>query len=144
VGWSGASCPGNVCTMTLDQNKNVTATFRQRSSGTLTGTWVGTFSRPAFGFCNNETFATTWRLQQNGNQVTGTYLRVVTSTDGDLCPDNPGDRFQGDLVQGTLNGNSLTIFESGGTRYDATVNGTTITGTGRTGAGSGPLNLRKQ
>jgi len=54
AGWSGACAGTGACTLTMDANKTVTATFNVASSGgdiDLTGTWTGAYSFSG-GYCN--------------------------------------------------------------------------------------------
>lgn len=139
-----------VCAVDLGGNQSCTtvtlnANPRPASSGSLTGTWIGTWTRPVFGFCDFETSALTWTLTQTGSTVTGSFQRRVTAIDTlGLCPDPVGATSSGGLVNGVLSGNLLTIFTSGGTRFSGTFDGTTITGTGGTSAGTGAFTLNRQ
>lgn len=112
-------------------------------SDTLTGTWVGTWMRPVTGFCD-VTSSLTWNLIQDGSDVTGTFVEVITATDGFLCPDPVGTRKTGQLVQGRINGNNLTILTEGGTPFSGTFTSTTISGTGGGSLGRGPFSLQRQ
>ncbi len=130
----------------MSQNQTVTADFELASSiGSLTGTWKGIWTRPVGGLCSFETSSLTWGLVQSGNSVTGTYNEVVTAIDtSGLCPDSVGKTSSGNLVQGSVSGNSLTIFTDGGTEFMGTFTATTVTGTGGDALGSGPFTLNKQ
>jgi len=140
----------DVCAVDLGGNQSCTtitlnARPRPAASSSLTGTWIGTWTRPVAGFCDFETSALTWTLTQSDGTVTGSFQRRVTAIDTfGLCPDPVGASSSGSLVNGVVSGNSLTIFTSGGTRFTATFDGTTITGTGGTSLGSGTFTLNRQ
>jgi hypothetical protein len=113
--------------------------------GPLTGTWAGTWTRPISGLCSFETSSLTWSLTQTGSNVSGTFQGVVTAIDtSGICPDPVGATSSGNLVQGSVSGNSLTIFTDGGTQFTGTFTATTISGTGGTSLGTGPFTLNKQ
>ncbi len=115
---------------------------KAKPPASFVGVWKGTWSRPVAGFCD-ETSTLTWDLKQSGKSVTGTYTKVVKTTNG-LCPDPVGTVLSGTLVQGVVQGNKLTIFTSGGTQFSGTLSGSTITGVGGTSLGFGPFSLTKQ
>lgn len=139
-----------VCAVDLGGHQSCTtitlsANPRPASSGSLTGTWRGTWTRPVFGFCDFETSELTWTLTQTGSTVTGSFQRRVTAIDEfGLCPDRVGAADSGGLVNGVLSGSSLTIFTSGGTRFSGTFDGSTITGTSSSSSGSGTFTLNRQ
>jgi hypothetical protein len=82
AGWSGACSGTGTCTLTMNSNQAVTATFNLVSTGpgiNLTGTWKGIISYPG---CANTTL-TLNLTQQPPDQdyniyVTGTFVEVVT------------------------------------------------------------------
>ena len=112
-------------------------------SGTLTGTWFGTWTRPISGLCEATTSELTWNLTQSGTAVTGTFVEIVTAIDG-LCPDPVGTKETGTLVQGTVDGTTLTILTDGGTLFSGTFTPDTISGIGGGSLGKGPFSLRRQ
>lgn len=142
MGWSGdASGTGSATSVTMDSNKSVIATFDLSggSGGSITGTWVGTWTTHFSNF-GDTTYSVTWQLTQNGQSVSGTYIRVV-QTDP---VDPPGTTYTGNLVDGVLSGNTLTIFEDGGFEFVGTFTGTTFNGTGNNGSVTTPISLTKQ
>jgi hypothetical protein len=146
TGWSGACGGIGLCVVTMNTNQSVTASFNSTggSSG-VAGTWTGTWTRQPSGFCDVFTNNITWRLVQNGNAVTGTFDHIVTVASGDFCPDVPGTRTTGQLVGGTISGNTLNIFTEGGWRFVGTFTSTTISGTTPgSGIGTGSFTLGKQ
>lgn len=146
VQWSGDCSSAGACSVTMNQNHSVTADFELVGPPPpTTGTWKGSWTRPISGLCNFETSALTWNLSQSGSNVSGTFSEVVTAIDPEgICPDSVGDTKSGNLVDGMMNGNSLTIFTDGGTQFVGTVTATTISGTGGTSLGTGPFNLTRQ
>jgi len=147
TGWGGACSGTGICSVTMDANESVTATFQPSvSGGSLTGTWTGPWTELLVGgdFCTSEAFTLTWNLTQTGASVAGTYAYVVTATNG-FCPDNVGDQQTGNLVQGTVSGATLAISMDSGTAFSGTFTSTTITGTGGdTSQSDGPFTLTKK
>lgn len=146
--WSGAGCTGVTatnCIVTLNTDASVTATFKQNpvTGGTFPGKWVGTWSRPSFGFCDNTFFNLTLNLTQSGSSLGGNYTAVVTGVSG-FCPDPVGTVKSDTVAFGSVSGNTFTVTMSGGTNFSGTINGTALTGTGGTSSGRGPFNLTKQ
>ncbi len=146
AGWSGTCSGTGSCTITMNQNRSVTADFETAGPPPpVTGTWAGFWTRPISGLCAFETSSLMWNLSQTGSSVAGTFTEVVTAIDPNgLCPDSVGDTSSGNLVAGVITGNSLTIFTDGGTQFTGTVTATTVTGTGGTALGTGPFTLTKQ
>jgi uncharacterized protein (TIGR03437 family) len=133
AGWSGACSGTGSCTVTMNSNLSVTATFNLTpstgSGGSLTGTWSGTVTENAGGCPFAGTMS--WNLTETGTNVTGTttYNETIQSTDPqvvDVC----GSTASGtDTMQGSANGNTVNLTGAVGETFSATVNGTTITGT---------------
>ncbi|MGH9823928.1 MAG: BACON domain-containing protein, partial [Blastocatellia bacterium] len=117
------------------QTLTVTQDGTNPGGSSLTGTWVGTWTRPVTGFCPAETSSLRWTLTQTGTTVSGSFLEVVTGTEGDLC-DPINMQTKGDFVQGVVSGNTLTILTDSGTRFSGSFTSTTISGTG-----GGPLGI---
>ena len=131
AGWSGACSGTGSCTVTMNSNLSVTATFNLTSGGggNLTGTWSGTVTENAGGCPFAGTMS--WNLTETGTNLTGTttYNETIQSTDPqvvDVC----GSTASGtDTMQGSANGNAVNLTGAVGETFSATVNGTTITGT---------------
>jgi hypothetical protein len=104
----------------------------------VTGTWTGTWTRPIAGFCD-QTESVAWTLTRSGSYVVGTFHNVVT----DGCVDPNGAQSTGKLVFGRISGHRLTILTEGGTSFDLTIGATTLTGTGGTSLGRGPITLTR-
>jgi hypothetical protein len=148
-GWSGAGCTGTgTCIITLNANTSVTATFTKtatNSGGSLTGTWVGTWSKPSGNFCDFQTYSINFVLTQTGNTVTGTHRSQVTAKDQfGICPDSVGFVENQTIAIGTVTGSSFTLTMTGGRSFTGTINGTTLTGTGGTSFGRGNFSVTKQ
>lgn len=124
------------------QTVPVTLHVKAKPPAQVAGDWAGTWTWPVAGFCD-ETAHWTWHLVQSGKQVTGTYTKQITGTDG-LCPDPVGTILSGQLVFGHVQGNTLTIFTGGGTGFEGTVSGNTLSGVGGTSLSSGAFTLTKQ
>lgn len=107
----------------------------------LTGRWVGTWTRQIGGF-GTEFNSLEWNLVQTGSSVTGTFTRRVTGCNG-LCPNPVGFVQSGYLINGTISGSSLSIMTDGGTTFSGTVTATTISGTSG-GSFPGTFSLTKQ
>jgi hypothetical protein len=146
AGWGGACSGTGTCNVTMNQDMSVTADFEPSGPpAPVTGTWAGSWTRPITGLCAFETSSLNWNLTQVGNNVTGTFREVVTAIDPNgLCPDSVGNTSSGNLVNGVITGNSLTISTDGGTGFSGTVTSTTITGTGGGSLGTGPFMLTRQ
>jgi hypothetical protein len=83
----------------------------------------------------------TWVLNQNGSQVSGTYVEVITYSD---LGDPPGTTYSGTLLNGTITGDTLNIQSDGGNMFAGKISGATITGTGGDHLFQGPFTLHKK
>jgi pimeloyl-ACP methyl ester carboxylesterase len=107
----------------------------------LTGTWTGPWMQYMAAFGEEIDSNLTWVLTQNGNQVSGTYVEVITHSD---LGDPPGTTYSGTLLNGTITGDSLTIQSDGGNVFTGKISGTTINGTGGDHLFEGPFTLKKK
>jgi hypothetical protein len=102
----------------------VTLNVRPPSSvANVNGTWHGSWLQHVGGFCD-ASYSLTWTLRQSGASVEGTYVTVAQ----DDCVDPPGTRQSARLVNGSICGNTLTIYTEGGRLFSGAVNGDTISG----------------
>lgn len=131
AGWSGACSGGGACSVTMNQNESVVATFNlQSGGGGLTGTWSGNVTENGGGCSFAGTMS--WSLVQSSTSLSGSVSLNESLTSGD--PSVCGTTLSGtDTLQGSANGNSISLTGTEGETFTATVSGTTITGTGATG-----------
>jgi uncharacterized protein (TIGR03437 family) len=133
AGWSGACSGTGGCTVTMNANLSVIATFNLTSTGngSLTGTWTGNFTENAGGCPFAGTM--TWSLTETGATLTGTvaFSGTIQSTDPQIV------NVCGSTTSGTdtlippssVSGNAVSLTGSVGETFTATVSGTTIMGT---------------
>jgi hypothetical protein len=146
AGWSGAvSGTATSIQITINGNQSVTATFNQTAeSGSFTGTWYGNWNISLGTFGENDSYLTLV-LTQTGTSVQGSYTQNIYYSD-----DGSEGMYSGPLVDGSISGGVLLIFTEGGTAFQATVTGTTMTGNGSenypsfTGPYTGPFTLQLQ
>ena len=144
AGWSGAASGTGTTTVTMNGNLTVTATFNLTPPTGFTGTWQGTWTNSLGVFGENDSYLTLV-LTQTGTTVQGSYTNnIFYSDDGSLGVTS------GPLVDGSVTGGTLLIFTQGGTAFQATIKGTTMSGVGSenypvfTGMFTGPILLQKQ
>jgi hypothetical protein len=88
------------------------------------GTYVGNWTYPVFGFGDDYT-TLTFHLQQTGNSVSGSWNAVVLDGSVDTTGDSNGDTF----YSGTIVGNVITLVDHSETTFIGTISGNTINGT---------------
>lgn len=150
AGWGGACAGTGICTIAMDANKTVTATFNVAA---IAGNWAGTWawSGPgSFGCTFNNGGAFSMALTQTGSSVSGstTAAGVQTRLEG-TCALLSTTTETG-TASGTISGTTWTmafVLAGGQLSFSgtATLNNNTLTGTFvRSTGGTGSFTLTRQ
>ena len=116
AGWSGACSGKGVCTLVMTSNKAVNANFNPVSTGSISGTWTGSWIVTSPDECNG--ISGTWAAVFTDNK--GALSGAWESTDG--SSGSLSGAHYGDTVTWSVGGGSSGVFFSG------TLSGITMSG----------------
>ena len=133
--WSACSGTGS-CTVTVNQNLTVTATFNRVATAPLTGTWQGADKETA-GPCT-WIGTLTWVLIQDGTSLSGSFTDNVVLSIGNVA--TCGETLSAsDTFQGSVNGTAIQLTGNYGETFSGNLSGNTINGQGYyLGVGTNP------
>lgn len=150
VGWGGACAGTGTCTIAMDANKTVTATF---NAAPIAGSWVGTWawSGPgSFGCIFNNGGAFSMTLAQTGASVSGSTSAAGVQTRQEGTCALLSTTTEAGTASGTISGttwNMAFVLAGGALNFSgtATLNNNTLTATFvRSTGGTGSFTLTRQ